>query len=415
MPLLKPSRYKAAHGGRGGGKSHFFAELLIERCVMQTTRAVCIREVQNSIKDSARQLLIDKINAMGRQGDFEVLENEIRIPANDGLIIFRGMQHYNSTTIKSLEGYDIAWVMEAQDFSEDSLTALRPTLRKPGSELWFEWNPDSPKDAVDKFFRGPNPPSDAIIVEVNWRDNPWFPDVLRQEMMDDRSADPERAANVWDGGYKAAPKGAYYAKLLALAFSDGRIGREPHDNMLETHVSFDLGNGPNMCAWFAQWVGREVRFIDYLQGDEDARNEGWPWYIRKMREKPYSYGRIILPHDARPTQRSAGKSDEATVIAAGFRTQITERMDPDKRVKLVQRYLPICRFDADKCATGLNALRNYRVNYDDKLEIDRGPLHDWASHPADAFGHMFQAYELPRTDEPKPYRPRYQGTASWMA
>lgn len=393
-PLLEPSRYKGAHGGRGSGKSHFFAELLVERCVLQPTRWACIREVQNTIKDSVRQLLADKINKLGLSSAFEILETEIRGP-NNSLIIFKGMQHYNASTIKSLEGYDGAWVEEAQDFSQTSLDLLRPTIRKERSELWFSWNPTSSKDPVDLFLRGPNCPKDAIVVEANWKDNPWFPEVLRKEMEEDRAADADKAGHVWDGKYQTAPKGAYYARLLAIAKTEGRIGFVPYDPVHEVRVCFDLGNGPNMSAWFLQWIGLEIRAIDYLQGDEQAKNEGWPWYIKKLREKPYSYSEIVLPHDAAPAQRVTGKGDQQTLVDAGFRTTVVPKMDPAERVKLVQRYLPRCRFDETKCADGLEALRQYQSNYDERLQLDKGPLHNWASHPSDALGHGIQAYQEP--------------------
>jgi phage terminase large subunit len=214
VPLLKPARYKAAHGGRGGAKSHFFAEQLVLRCFARETRAACIREVQNSLKESVRQLIIDKIQKFGLGGFFEVLEGEIR-GANGSLIIFKGMQSYNAENIKSLEGFDIAWVEEAQSLSAHSLKMLRPTIRKEGSEIWFSWNPRHDTDAVDEFFRGAHRPADAIVVEVNWDCNPWFPDVLKAEKDRDYAADPEMADHVWGGGYQIITEGAYYAKLLA--------------------------------------------------------------------------------------------------------------------------------------------------------------------------------------------------------
>ena len=150
-PLVHPARYKAAHGGRGGGKSHFFAELLVLTAYAKPLRWVCIREVQNSIRESVRQLILDKIEKFGLGHHFEAIEHEIR-GANGSRVIFRGMNNYNSDNIKSLEGYDGAWVEEAQTFSERSLRMLRPTIRKDGSELWFGWNPRHETDAVDGFF-----------------------------------------------------------------------------------------------------------------------------------------------------------------------------------------------------------------------------------------------------------------------
>jgi phage terminase large subunit len=200
VPLLRPARYKGAHGGRGSGKSHFFAEALIERSIMQKTDAVCVREVQRSLNQSVKKLLESKIEQLGVGRLFEVQEAQIKTPRG-GRIIFQGMQNHTADSIKSLEGYDIAWVEEAQSLSQRSLDLLRPTIRKPDSELWFSWNPSQQTDPVDALLRGDKPPPDAVVIEVNYEDNPWFPDVLRAEMEYDRRRDPDKFLHVWRGAY----------------------------------------------------------------------------------------------------------------------------------------------------------------------------------------------------------------------
>lgn len=200
-PLLDPARYKGAHGGRGSGKSHFFAEMLIAECMKQRVQAVCVREVQNSLKQSVKKLLAQKIETLGVAGQFEVLETEIRGP-HEGLIIFRGMQNHTAENIKSLEDFDIAWVEEAQSLSQRSLDLLRPTIRKPGSELWFTWNPTLATDPVDMLLRGADVPPGAVVVRANYRENPWLPDVLKVEADFDRARDPEKYAHVWLGEYR---------------------------------------------------------------------------------------------------------------------------------------------------------------------------------------------------------------------
>lgn len=380
---------------------------------MQPTRAVCIREIQKDLRDSVRQLLVDKIETLGVQRHFRILDNEIRSRDGHSLTIFKGMRDYTSDSIKSLEGFDVGWFTEAQRASQRSLDLLRPTIRKEDSELWFDWNPENEEDPIEFLRR--RPPPGAVVVEANWRDNPWFPEVLRAEMLADTQADPEKAEHIWGGGYKQAPKGAYYAKLLAEAKLQGRVGNVPHDPILEVHVSFDLGNGPNMALWFSQWVGREVRVIDYLQGDDDATQEGWPWYFRQMREgirSKYRYGDMILPHDARVKQRAAnGKGDEDTLREAGYRTRVVSPMNPGERVKLVQGFLPKCWIDETRCSLGLKAMKHYEADVDEKNHVDRGPKHNWASHPADGFGHMVQAYEEPRA---KP-KASVTNRGSWMS
>lgn len=201
LPLLQPARYKGVWGGRGSGKSHEFAQLLIERCLLKTTRAVCVREVQRSLDQSVKQLLEDKIEEFKLGKEFKVTSTDIQAP-HGGQIIFNGMQNHTADSIKSLEGYDVAWVEEAQSLSERSLKLLRPTIRKPDSEIWFSWNPRHATDPVDKFLRGPDAPPGAVVIRAVYRDNPWFPDVLRTEMEWDRARNPEAYEHIWLGGYE---------------------------------------------------------------------------------------------------------------------------------------------------------------------------------------------------------------------
>jgi phage terminase large subunit len=201
QPLLAPSRYKGVHGGRGSGKSHFLGELLIERSIMEKTDAVCVREVQKSLDQSVKKLLEAKIEALNAGAYFEVQDKKI-YAKNGGQIIFQGMQNHTAESIKSLEGYDVALVEEAQSLSQRSLDLLRPTIRKPGSELWFAWNPSLGTDPIDQFLRGPEVYPGSIVVEANYLDNPWFPDVLRDEMEYDKRRDPDKYAHIWLGKYQ---------------------------------------------------------------------------------------------------------------------------------------------------------------------------------------------------------------------
>lgn len=216
-PLLSPARYKGAHGGRGSGKSHFFAELLVEDCVANPgLRAACVREVQKSLKNSVKLLVEDKIRGMGLAG-FEVLEAEIKTPGG-GVIIFQGMQNHTADSIKSLEGFDRCWAEEAQTLSLRSLEMLRPTFRKAGSEMWFSWNPNKPTDPVDALLRGDMPPADSVVVEANWSDNPWLPDELRADLEDDRRRDPDKFAHVWGGAYALNAQARVFRNWKVEAF-----------------------------------------------------------------------------------------------------------------------------------------------------------------------------------------------------
>jgi phage terminase large subunit len=202
LPLLEASRYKGAWGGRGSGKSHMFAEMMLEEHIMnQAQSSVCVREIQKSLNQSVKRLLEMKIQEMNAGAYFEVQDAVIKSKKADGRIIFQGMQNHTADSIKSLEGYDRAWVEEAQSLSQTSLDLLRPTIRKPGSELWFTWNPRQASDPVDLLLRGPTPPKDANVIKVNYADNPWFPSVLKDEMEYDRRRDPDKYQHVWRGEY----------------------------------------------------------------------------------------------------------------------------------------------------------------------------------------------------------------------
>jgi phage terminase large subunit len=161
--------------------------------------AVCIREVQKSLQQSVKKLLELKIEEMGLAGRFKVLQTHIESDFG-GKIIFQGMQNHTADSIKSLEGFDIAWVEEAQSLSQRSLDLLRPTIRKQGSELWFSWNPSQATDPVDAFLRCDNPP-ESIVVQANYRDNPWLPQVLHDELAYDQRRDPDKFSHVWLGAY----------------------------------------------------------------------------------------------------------------------------------------------------------------------------------------------------------------------
>lgn len=174
--------------------------LVVRASTAKGFRAACVREVQKSLKNSVKLLVEDKIRALGVSHLFEVLEAEIKTPGG-GVIMFQGMQNHTADSIKSLEGFDVAWVEEAQSLSQRSLDLLRPTLRKPGSELWFSWNPGKPSDPVDVLLRGENPPRNAVVIEVNWHDNPYLPPDLREEQEDDKKRDPDKWLHVWGGGY----------------------------------------------------------------------------------------------------------------------------------------------------------------------------------------------------------------------
>lgn len=221
--FLRPSRYKAAFGGRGSGKSHFFGGAAVSNSIgKEGLRTVCIREVQKTLKESAKRLIEDKIEKYKATG-FRILNDHIITPGN-GLMLFQGMQDHTAESIKSLEGFDVAWVEEAHTMSKKSWELLRPTIREPGSEIWANWNPRHASDPVDAFFRGENPPPNAIIRKVNYMDNPFFPSELEEERRWDEEFNRQRYGHIWLGDYEPTAVGAIWDRLT---FHNGRVGEAP--------------------------------------------------------------------------------------------------------------------------------------------------------------------------------------------
>ncbi len=255
LPLLTPSRYKGAFGGRGSGKSHAFAELLIERCLMMPgTRAVCVREVQRSLEQSVKRLLDDKIRTYGLEAQLQSSKAQIATPGG-GVIIFQGMQDHTAESIKSLEGFDVAWVEEAQALSKRSLDLLRPTIRKPDSEIWFSWNPRNATDPVDVFLRGATPAPDSVVLRVNWSDNPWFPDVLRRELEWDQAHDPDKYAHIWLGEYEQHSE--------ARVFRNVRVDEFETPSGLTFYFGCDWGFSIDPTVLMRCWLEGRTLFIDH--------------------------------------------------------------------------------------------------------------------------------------------------------
>lgn len=224
--LFKPARFKAYHGGRGGAKSHSFASALSLMGAQRDMRILCGREIQKSIKESVYQLVVDKINENGLSDCYNVLNHEIRGTRTNTTFIFAGLSQLTESQIKSLEGIDVAWIEEAQTIASSSLEILRPTIRKPGSELWFSWNPRHPSDPIDRLFRGLEVPEDAIVREVNYDSNPFFTEELEAERLFDRKANPARYGHIWLGHYEPVAIGAIWDRAT---LHENRLKEVPCD------------------------------------------------------------------------------------------------------------------------------------------------------------------------------------------
>lgn len=404
-PLLGPSRYKGAHGGRGSGKSHFFAGLGVEDGLRfpgehgEGLRMVCIREVQKDLKESAKLLIEDKLQqfGLGTADGFRVWKDRIETP-KDGLIIFKGMQDYTAESIKSLEGFHRAWVEEAQTLTPRSLMMLRPTIRASNSEIWGSWNPRRKLDAFNEFLRAKKP-DNAIVVQANWRDNPWFPEVLRQERETDLRLYPERCDHIWEGDYAKAFEGAYFAELLASAKRDGRIGRVAADPLLPIRAFHDIGgSGATADAytiWIVQWVGQEIRVLDYYESVGQVLS----FHVNWMRERKYEKAINYFPHDGVNDNNVTGKHYWDHWADAGFQCEPPVKNQgrgaASMRVEAVRRLAPKFWFNETTTEAGRDALGFYHERKDENRDIGLGPEHDWSSHAADALGLMAICYQEP--------------------
>lgn len=416
-PLRAPARYKGAWGGRGSGKSHFFADRLILDCLREKgMRAVCIREVQKDLQQSSKALIEAKLlqHGIGERHGFKVFRDVIETPG-DGVIIFKGMQDYTADSIKSLEGFKRAWWEEAQTATSVSLGMLRPTLRATGSELWFSWNPRRRSDPVDLMLRGPALPTGAAVVKANWRDNPWFPEVLEQERQDCLRLTPEQYDHIWEGGYVTVMEGAYYAKSLAQARLEGRIGRVAADPLLTLRAVVDIGGtgarADSFVIWIMQFVGKEIRVLDYYEAQGQPLGAHLEW----MREKDYTPARchFWLPHDGSTQDKVHDVSYESALKAAGYKVTVVPNQGKGAakaRIEAARRLFPSIWFNEATTQPGIDALGWYHEKRDDDRQIGLGPEHDWASHGADAFGLGCVVYEEPKAKRaPAPARP-----GSWM-
>ena len=397
-PLLRPARYKGAWGGRGSGKSHFFGELAVEECqAVKGTRVVCIREVQRTLAQSSKRLVEDKIRALGLGQGFKIYHDRIATPG-DGLVIFTGMQDHTAESIKSLEGFRIAWVDEAQTMSARSLSLLRPTIREEGSELWFSWNPRRKSDAVDDFLRSKKP-DNAIVVNANWRDNPFWTDVLEAERKLELELYPDRYDHTYEGGYAKAFEGAYFAQLLAEAKLKGRIGHVEADPLLPIRAFIDIGgSGATADAftiWIVQWVGDRILILDYYE----SVGQVLAYHVAWLRERGYQKALLYLPHDGVNENNVTGKRYEDHLREAGFTVEPPiknqGRGAAAMRIEAVRRLGPKMWFNEKATEPGCDAIGFYHERKDDNRNIGLGPEHDWSSHAADSLGLMAICYEEP--------------------
>lgn len=410
---------RGAHGGRGSAKTRTFAKMTAVRAHMWAQAGdegiiLCGRQYMNSLAESS----LEEIKAAIRETDwltphFDISEKAISTACGRISYAFTGLDR-NIDSVKSKSRIKLAWVDEAEPVTEDAWVKLIPTLREEDSELWVTWNPESKRSPTHKRFRDSKDPL-TRVVEMNWRDNPWFPAILERKRLKDLDERPEQYDHIWEGGFATVIDGAYFSKDLILAKTQGRIGVVPRDPNMEVRTFWDLGRRDHTAIWIAQWIGLEIRIIDHIEGS------GQPpaYYFEQLRQRGYRGCMVYLPHDGSRVgpENSTGQSYEDQARDAGFDVQVILNQGQSAamlRVDAARRLFNRMRFDASATEAGRDALNAYHEKRDDKREIGLGPLHDWSSHSADAFGLMAVAYEEPELERSHSGRRGHAGAGSWM-
>lgn len=384
------ARYRCAYGGRGSGKSRSFAIMAAVRGYIwgnqgRSGQILCAREFMNSLSDSSFEEVSGAIESYEWLAEYyEVGERYIR--SRDGNIefTFAGLRR-NLDSIKSKARILLCWVDEAETVSAIAWDKLDPTIREEGSELWVSWNPESNLSATHLRFRA-DPPKSSKIVEINWKDNPYFPKVLELVRQNDFEKRPENYDHIWEGAFLTHHEGAYYSLEMRDANAQGRITAVPYETRMPVITAWDLGIGDTTAIWFAQKIGPETRLIDHYE----TAGVGLDHYVRVLQQKGYIYDQHILPHDVRVRELGSGKSRLETLQSLGLNNiQIAPQLNVDDGIQAVRSLLATCWFDAEKCSHGIDALRAYHRDYDDNNRVWKGrPAHDWSSHSADAFRYL---------------------------
>jgi phage terminase large subunit len=366
------------------------ARALLIQAANKPLRVLCAREIQKSIKQSVHTLLNDQIQLLGLGAFYEVLEAEIR-GINGSSFSFTGLATNTVESIKSFEGCDVVFVEEAQTVSKKSWDILIPTIRKPNSEIWVSFNPAL--DTDDTYTRFVvNPPENAKVVKVNYTDNPWFPDVLETERQHSLKTNPDYA-NIWEGDCKAAVDGAIYSNEIREAQEEGHITNVPYDPMLKVHVVMDLGWNDSMAVILCQKGVSDLRIIGYIEDDHRTLDS----YSAQLKNLPYNWGTMFLPHDGQSKDFKHGISAEDIMRKLGWDVRIVPKQDIESGIKLAR--MNFHRIYFDKSAQRLvECLKNYRRSINSATNEPGAPLHDEFSHGADAFRYLCTSIEAMKNE-----------------
>ena len=412
---------RGSWGGRGSAKSRTFAKMTAVKAHMWDAAKregiiLCGRQFQNSLADSS----MEEVKAAIRSepwlaSQFDIGETYVRTKSGRIKYVFTGLDR-NIDSVKSTSRILLAWIEEAENVIEEAWVKLIPTLREEDSELWITWNPELETSATNKRFYN-STDARTKIVEMNWRDNPWFPAILERQRQKDMRERPHPYGHIWEGEFLTALEGAYFGEHLRIAKDEGRIGFIAEDPNLIIRLYADIGGtgakADNFVFWAAQIVGTEIRWVNHyeVQGQPIAAHLNW------MREQGYTTSRckILLPHDGDTQDRVFDVSYRTAREDAGYSVEVIPNQGKGAammRVEAGRRLFSRMRFDETKTEAGRKALGWYHEKKDEKRGIGLGPSHDWASHSADAFGLGCVAYEEPAVT-PTESTERYQA-GGWM-
>lgn len=387
----KSWRHFCYYGGRSSGKSTQVAGCILLTGMQRRERGLCAREIQNSISESVHQLLRDQIEKYGLDS-WEVQKEIIRNTKTGSEIYFKGL-HNNSQSIKSFEGVDWCWVEEAQSVSADSINTLIPTIRKPGSRFYWTFNPLTEHDPVWELVAG-KPDANTYVKKVN---SDAIEELLSPEIIAEREKmrrdNPELFAHVWLGEPLTSRTGSVFGTQIARAEQDGRIGSVPYDASAGVYAVFDLGISDSTAIWWYQLIGKEIHLIDYYENSGEELGH----YISMLHNKGYNYTTIYLPHDAKQRELQTGKTRVEFFEQNGFHN--IEVLRPtnfnlgDDDINLIARpAFSRVWIDREKCQRGLECLRAYHYEYDEKNKLLKSrPEHDWSSHASSAFIYAMMA------------------------
>lgn len=342
---------------------------------------LCTREFQVSIKDSVHRLLASTIQSENLADQYEVLQSSIRHRYNGTEFLFKGLKH-NISEIKGLHGIKRVWCEEAENVSHRSWETLIPTIREENSEIWVSFNTKNRTDPTyERFVANPQP--DSIVKKVSYKDNPFFPEVLRKEMEKLQKSDPEAFNHIWMGEFDTRRSGAVFAKQIARAREEKRVTLVPYDPVSEVFTAWDLGFGDSTAIWWLQFVGRELRWLEYYENSGEQLDH----YAKIVKAKDYNYRSTahFLPHDG-AHGNIRGDSVSKQLNSLGLKNTVLQReTDINPGIELLRQTIAYSAFDAEKCKDGLHALENYGYEWDEDRQVFKNkPRHDWASHGASA-------------------------------